>query len=55
MSPSLIKAESISRALLVIPYLWLAIGIIWMPQGNKPLVALVLVAAIGHMFTYGLF
>ncbi|MEZ8053357.1 O-antigen ligase family protein [Vibrio atlanticus] len=54
MSSSFLKAESISRALLLIPYLWLAIGIIWMPQGNKPLVALVLVAAIIHMFTYGL-
>ncbi|MFA0465161.1 hypothetical protein AB4458_28875, partial [Vibrio sp. 10N.261.45.F1] len=55
MSSSFLKAESISRALLIVPYLWLAIGIIWMPQGNKPLVALVLIAAIIHMFSYGLF
>ncbi|MEZ8288891.1 O-antigen ligase family protein [Vibrio sp. 10N.222.49.A3] len=53
MSSSFLKAESISRALLLIPYLWLAIGIIWMPQGSKPLVALVLVAAIAQLAVKG--
>ncbi|WP_240798080.1 O-antigen ligase family protein [Vibrio tasmaniensis] len=53
MSSSFLKAESISRALLLIPYLWLAIGIIWMSQGNKPLVALVLIAAIAQLSVKG--
>ncbi len=54
MSSSFIKAESISKALLIIPYLWLAIGIIWMSHGNKPLVGMVLIAAVFHIFSFGL-
>ncbi|NVD05360.1 O-antigen ligase family protein [Vibrio sp. JPW-9-11-11] len=45
--------KTISRTLLYLPLLWLAIGIIWLPQGNKPMVAIVVPVALLYVLTHG--
>ncbi|OEE33089.1 hypothetical protein A1QO_10435 [Vibrio genomosp. F10 str. ZF-129] len=46
--------KSLSRHLLHLPLLWLAAGIIWFPQGNKPMVAIVLIVVLFYVFGHGL-
>ncbi|MGC9494653.1 O-antigen ligase family protein, partial [Vibrio genomosp. F10] len=46
--------KSLSRHLLHLPLLWLAAGIIWLPQGNKPMVAIVLIVVLFYVFGHGL-
>lgn len=45
--------KSISRTLLYLPLVWLAAGIIWLPQGSKPMVAIVIPIALLYVLTHG--
>ncbi|KOO16215.1 hypothetical protein AKJ18_04595 [Vibrio xuii] len=45
--------KSISRTLLYLPLVWLAVGIIWLPQGSKPMVAIVLPIVLLYVLTHG--
>ncbi|MGF1721738.1 O-antigen ligase family protein [Vibrio kyushuensis] len=43
----------LSNFFLMLPLLWLAAGIVWFPQGSKPMVAIVLVSVIGYLVLSG--
>ncbi len=45
--------KSISRTLLYLPLVWLAVGIIWLPQGSKPMVAIVLPIVLLYVSIHG--